>query len=199
MLIHLYLLLLGLTATATLILVMGRDIGEQKRSLRDILVAATPILGIGLLATLALSANGFPKVEWVLPTAGLLLTGISRRSDRTFRAAAWGFSLASFVLIEMFFTLTSHDYTAQPGLSRIGAIQAANALRQRFPEGSVVPPGPVAKAVDDARFDSMPIRRTERLWHTPITRLHRIHRETAVAWTPGGAPEAAAKGVELRR
>ena len=203
MLLNLYLGLLALTATAVVILMLGRDAGERSRTLGDVLIAATPILGLGVLGCLVLSANGTPMMEWLAPTAGLLLVGISRRSDRTFLAAAWGFLLASVVLVGMFFTLTSRDYTIHPGLdaalTRTSTVRAGKALRDRFPADAVVPSGPVAQAVDDPSFDTLPVRRTEPLWHTPVTRLHRVHRETAVAWTPGGAPKAAAKGVELRR
>ena len=181
--------------------------GGAPRSVRAVFGIVIPFLILGIACALLMSATGAPVIEWAFPALAVLIIGLSRPSDRVFTWLPRVIFLAALVLCVNFTHLVHGEFTAAPGFSRainnsqqrsvLGAAGAA--LRSRFPAQEVLPKQPLVKLIPDARLTSVEIDSVEREWHTPVTRLYRVHRAEGTLWYPGGPIEVASQQLVIRK
>lgn len=201
MLINLYLCGIAAVIVAVVIAVAGAPGVAYHRTAKTIVFAAAPCLGIGILSGLMLSANGQPKVEWLVPLVGTILIASFCRSDRVFAIARLALPVAALVLCGSFLHLVQFTgrYTAAPWFPRrIAEINQTHFLRsaeerlREKPAGTVLPKERIAVILANDTYDRVPAVALTRMWHTPITRLHQVKHRTVRLWYPGGPVEIAA-------
>ena len=207
MLIVLHILLIVLTAIGTASAV-ALNWGPLRRPCGTVLVASLPILALGVLSALLLSAKGAPMVEWVLPLLALLIAGLCCRSDKVFKALRWGLTGIAVLLWLNFGFLVGGGggYTAKPDHTRQFATMiqsseinaAGEAMRAKLPPDATYPAGPVGAILDDSRFDAVDALAVRPEWHTPLTRLYREVHARAPLWYPGGEIASASQKLEAR-
>jgi hypothetical protein len=198
--------LLALVVVVAVALVAWRP-GRLPRPTPDVVVAVAPLLVVGVICQLLLSAAGKPSLEWAVPALAVLAVGLGCRSEGAFRAARWGFLAASLVLCDNFMTLVQlGGYTADPGTSRTIAralqrteiSRASDALMQAHAAGGELPAGPLSALLHRPGYDQVEGRTIERLWHTPLTGLYRVRRTRGSLWYPGGDVMTASRRIEWR-
>ncbi len=177
------------------------------RSVQTILFAAAPCVGIAILSGLVLSANGQPKVEWLVPLGGMVLIGRYCRSERVFGIARWALPITALLMCGLFLHLVQFTgrYTANPrmhqtitGIRQLPALQSAEeGLRER-PSGTILPKERVSVILQNDNYDRIPAIELTPMWHTPITRIYEMREINAQLWCLGGPVETAAKQLVLR-
>lgn len=205
MLITSYLIVMISLAVLPLVAVLAAP-GVTPRPLRTVLWACLPLLGIGILCGLFLAANGQPHAEWIIPLIGMLAVGTLCRSDRLFNAARRWIPVGSFIAAWMFLYLVQFTgrYTANPVFSATVlstqqhlTLKIAGDELIRLHSGAIFPSGRVSTILGNHIFDRVPAVRLFPLWHTPITRLHRVEQFHAAVWYPGGVTDTAARRLAL--
>jgi hypothetical protein len=180
--LHFVALVTVIVGTGICLLAQG---GHAERSLKAVLVAFLPFFFVGILSSLLLSAAGVPTVEWALPGIAVLVLGLFCKSHAVFSAARWALLVASIGLCGNFIELTSSGYTAKPVViqSVSSTMQKAivrgeqKKLREHHAPEATLPAGPVQQ---------LTLYATVAEWHTPLTQLHRVTKQPAVVWYPGG-------------
>jgi len=189
-----YLILLLAVVLSMLVLVVRNWGYPTQRSLKDLLVALLPFLGLGVASLLLMTATGAPRIEWVVPALAVLAIGLTCRSDRLFTAMRAAMFLVACVLCVLFTQLVHTDFTAVPAhnariskLRQSVALKAARtALEQAYPPDRVLPEGPVASLLSEPALGVVVTNTVERRWFTPITRLYQVKQGQARVWYPGG-------------
>lgn len=144
---------------------------------------------------LVLSANGVPAIEWALPLICILILGIGCKSDRVFRHAAVGLTVAAFLLCVNFFTLTSSGYSGvdhtrlTASMLKHSLKSYADKLREEHAPDQVLPA---------QKLFAQSQRRYMKEWHTPVTRLYRVEVQPVAIWYPGGPVALGAEKLEIR-
>jgi len=201
-----YLILLIGAVLLTLVLVVRNWGYPTQRSLKDLLVALLPFLGIGVMSLLLMSATGSPCIEWVVPALAVLAIGLTCKSDRLFTAMRTAMFLVACVLCVLFTQLVHTDFTAVPAhnariskLRQSVALKAARtALEQAYSPDRVLPEGPVASLLSEPALGVVVTNTLERRWFTPITRLYQVKHGHARVWYPGGRLDVASAKLGLR-
>jgi|GEM_PF-1621506 len=204
--VAIHLSLIAAVVISTVALVIWDWGYPPKRSIREVLIAVLPLIVVGGVCGLLMSATGAPLVEWVIPSLAILVVGMACGSERVFQRTRWAMFLVTIILCVNFTGLVHGDFTAAPGYSRVVsktrqrmAMNAARkALEKSYPADSVLPEGPVATLLGEPNTGVVEVDTIERCWFTPITRLYLVKRGRAILWCPGGSLEAASKQLELR-
>ncbi len=181
-----------LMATISLLVIAGTFVARRQAQLsneRFRLIEVLPLLLIGLVFSLTLNMNGFPLIEWIVPSlaASVLMARTSRRRNR-FRICCV-YSIVSGALCLHFMSLITQDFTAVPDQTlllerfRQAAIvsQGKRILSKHVSSGGAVHPGPLSESVrgDVPTASRVTVTRT---WHSWLTRLYRIERHPLELW-----------------
>ncbi len=213
MLLTLYLSMLAAVILAVVIAVARAPALGGCRSVQTIIFAAAPCLGIGILSGLVLSANGQPKVEWLVPLGGMVLIGRYCRSERVFGIARWALPVTALLMCGLFLHLVQFTgrYTANPrfhqtvtgtrtmtGIRQLPLLRGAEAGLRQKPSGTILPKERVSVILQNDNYDRIPAIELTPMWHTPITRIYEMREISVQVWCLGGPVETAAKQLVLR-
>lgn len=204
--IAIHLSLIAAVVISTVALVVWDWGYPPKRSLKEVLIALLPLVVVGGVCGLLMSATGAPLVEWVIPALAVLTVGMLCGSERVFHRTRWAMFLVTIILCVNFTSLVHGDFTAAPGYSRgvskarqaLAMNAARKALEKSYPADTVLPEGSVATLLGEPDTGIVEVDTIERCWFTPLTRLYLVKRGQAMLWCPGGSLEAASKQLELR-
>jgi hypothetical protein len=189
--LHIVLLIGAIVAAGVCLALYG---GHPQRSIWQVLVASLPTWLIGVLSSLVLSASR-PAIEWALPLICILILGIGCKSDRVFRHATVGLTVVAFLLCVNFFTLASNGYSGvdhtrlAASLLKHSLTAEADKLREEHAPDEVLPAQKL--------FAQMQHRYIKE-WHTPVTRLYRVEKQSVAVWYPGGPVAVGADKLETR-
>jgi len=185
--LHAILILASLLAP---IIVVAFSPGLRPRPLGRVLIAISPILVVGVVCLLLLSAAGIPVAEWTFPLVGLTIAGLCVKSERAFQALRWSLFGVALALSAHGAELRGFDYASDARLARTFEAMEQRHLAalqdevRKLPADKVFSEGPVAQVVDHpAKWN----RRTFRpLWHTLFTGLYWVDSEPGEFWYSGG-------------
>jgi hypothetical protein len=182
--------------------------GLFPRPLVRVLIPITPLLLIGIMCALMLSAYGAPLREWAVPALSILALGLFCRSERSFRYGTHAFLIAAIVLCWNFTRIMAppFPYTADTvhagGLTRAREqaeiAGAQKALRTISVVAPSFPEGPVSAILNEPKYDAVRHVTIQPEWHTPLTGLYRVRRAQGSLWYPGGDVLTASRRIEWR-
>jgi hypothetical protein len=207
MFIYLHIGLLVAVAAATPVFAFVGSSGNP-RPITAIFLAILPFAVIGVISSCLLNARGGPTIEWMLPTASVLLLSVCCRTSRVFRLA-WSMLLTGTILLcgNVILLFGLSDYAREPHFGEnVARVQERRmidmgyeAISRRYSPDAVLCEGDVASILRDPLLDNVSVFVVQREWHTPLSGLYRVQTEKRVIWYPGGAVKLGVQGIELRR
>jgi len=183
------------------IIVVAFSAGLRPRPLGRVLIALAPILVVGVICLLLLSAAGVPIAEWMFPLVGLTIAGLCVKSERAFQALRWSLFGVALALSANGAELRGFDYASDARLARTFEAMEQRHLAalqdevRKLPGDNVFAEGPVAHLLNHpAKWERKTL---QAIWHTWFTGLYQVVSEPGEFWYSGGP--VGAGHVEWRR
>jgi hypothetical protein len=202
---HVVLLALSIVLTIAILVYQG---GLAKSPSKRIVVALCPFFAVGLFSSLGMSIKGLPTVEWMLPGVLTVVLVFFCPNDQVFhRGWLTMLGIMGVLFVSFHLLVSTNSYTADvrrtlhfsESRNKVLLIVARKAIEEKYPSDSVIQQDTVAHLFNQPSFGQTQIVSITDEWHTFFTSLHRLMREPAKVWYPGGEVKVGVQHLEIRK